>query len=247
MLTRQQLKDLKSLKNKKYRKLHQLFLAEGPAIAQELLISESFPIQHIVATSEWADRNVDLLKPFQSKLTIVKQKELEQLSQLKTANNVLLVLQLAEIVPFSLKEDAQYALMLDNINDPGNLGTIIRIADWFGIKQIVCSKETVDCFSPKVVQSTMGSLARVQVYYEDLTNIINSNPQIAVYATTLSGSDYKKTKLQQPAFIVIGSEAHGVSSPILALAKAEIMIPRKGKAESLNAAVATGIIISNLF
>jgi TrmH family RNA methyltransferase len=136
--------------------------------------------------------------------------------------------------------------MLDDLQDPGNLGTIIRIADWFGIENIICSSNSVDCYNPKVVQSTMGSLSRVNVVYADLENFIRQNQQIKIYATTLSGTSiYQLPKITR-GIILIGNESKGIHENLLRLSSHQITIPRFGNAESLNAAVAAGIIISQI-
>jgi RNA methyltransferase, TrmH family len=145
--------------------------------------------------------------------------------------------------------------MADGIQDPGNLGTIIRCADWFGVDQLICSRDSADIFNPKTVQSTMGSIARVNVYYEDLHQLLmqnfhskssNFNSYVKVYAATLNGTDIKRIKPLTEGVMIIGNESKGISESLLALVDERITIPRYGKAESLNAAVATGIILSHL-
>ncbi|RYY18244.1 MAG: RNA methyltransferase, partial [Chitinophagaceae bacterium] len=137
-------------------------------------------------------------------------------------------------------------LMLDNIQDPGNLGTIIRCADWFGIRQIVCNTGSADNFSPKVVQSTMASIARVAVYYMDLPEFLVANKGLPVYAAALGGKPLNQYPVADHGILVIGNESKGISPEVMALATDRITIPRRGKAESLNAAVAAGIILSHL-
>ena len=136
--------------------------------------------------------------------------------------------------------------MLDTIQDPGNLGTILRTADWFGIKRIVCSPDTVDVFSPKVIQSAMGSIIRVELIYTDLDEFIKENPEIPVYATSLDGEDLKNKIQLSDAFLLMGNESRGISPALEHLASKRIRIPRKGGAESLNVAVATGIVLSQI-
>jgi TrmH family RNA methyltransferase len=137
-------------------------------------------------------------------------------------------------------------LLLDAIQDPGNMGTIIRCADWFGVEQIICSKECADAFSPKVIQSTMGSIARVHVLYSDLHEFMRNNETIPVYAATLEGKNVFGHSPVKEAMVLIGNESKGIDESLLNLCQHQITIPRKGKAESLNAAVATGIILSHL-
>ncbi len=138
------------------------------------------------------------------------------------------------------------SLMLDEIQDPGNLGTIIRTADWFGIKNIICSNQCADCYNPKVVQSTMGSLIRVNIIYSDLKEFINRNKAINIYAATLNGKNISSLKKIKEAIILIGNESKGVKEDLLNLVSQQITIPKIGEAESLNAAVACGIILSQI-
>jgi TrmH family RNA methyltransferase len=137
-------------------------------------------------------------------------------------------------------------LALCDIKDPGNLGTIIRIADWFGVVQIICSEDSADVYNPKVIQSTMGSIARVKVFYTDIRRWLSDQKDIWIYATVLDGEDVTQMKKIKQGIILIGNESKGISPEILQLANDRITIPNKGKAESLNAAVATGIILSHL-
>jgi TrmH family RNA methyltransferase len=137
-------------------------------------------------------------------------------------------------------------LVLDTIQDPGNLGTIIRIADWFGIDNIICSPDCADMYSPKVVQSTMGSLARVNIIYTDIAEWINGHADIMIYAATMHGKDVRSLSKIKEGLIIIGNEGKGINEGILSLAKENITIPKIGEAESLNAAVATGIILSHV-
>ena len=138
----------------------------------------------------------------------------------------------------------EFSLLLDTIQDPGNLGTIVRTADWFGIRQIFCTPDSADVFNSKVVQSSMGSIARVSVQYLDLEKLIDENRNIPVYATALDGQDINAMKDIKPGFLIIGNESKGISAGLLQRATKKITIPRKGRAESLNAAVATGIVLA---
>jgi TrmH family RNA methyltransferase len=137
-------------------------------------------------------------------------------------------------------------LVLDGIQDPGNLGTIIRIADWFGVSHIVCSMDCADVYNSKVVQATMGSIARVNVFYTDLLAWLMSQNESTVYAATLEGKDVTKMTARKEGLIIVGNESKGIRNELVEFANERITIPKKGKAESLNAAVATGIILSNL-
>ena len=137
-------------------------------------------------------------------------------------------------------------MALDTIQDPGNLGTIIRIADWFGIDQIVCSDDCAEVYNPKVVQATMGSIARVKVFYTDLEEWLSVQKEVPIYATTLEGQDIREMKKIQEGIIVVGNESKGISPGVLKLANTKITISQKGKADSLNVAVATGIVLSHI-
>nr|WP_315822025.1 RNA methyltransferase [Paraflavitalea speifideiaquila] len=175
----------------------------------------------------------------------VSEKELERLSLLPSPNQVLGVFRKPRFPKITSYRD-QLFLMLDTIQDPGNLGTIIRCADWFGISTIICSPDSADVFSPKVVQSTMGSISRVQVIYEDLTHFMAQHTGIPAYAATLHGTNLHQLPQILEGVLVIGNESKGIREELLQLCSHRITIPRKGQAESLNAAVATGIILSHI-
>jgi TrmH family RNA methyltransferase len=169
---------------------------------------------------------------------------LEKISALSTPNQVLAVFKKAKETAIPIK--GKITLLLDTIQDPGNLGTIIRIADWFGVSGIVCSVNSVDVYSPKVVQSTMGSIARVNIIYTDLKEWLLRNKQVKIYAAALKGEYINAIKNIDEAIIIIGNESKGISDELLQIANKKITIPKIGEAESLNAAVATGIILSHI-
>ena len=220
-----------------------MFIAEGPKLVLELLLSVPGNIVEIFAVKEWIEAHQTQLKAFTC--TEISEQELEKISQLATPNLVIAVLtNLDKTAPAQVK--GQVVLALDGIQDPGNLGTIIRIADWFGVSQMVCSEDTADVYNPKVVQSTMGSIARVRISYTDLQQWLKEQKDTAIYATVLQGEDITRMKKISSGILLIGNESKGISPEILKLANATINIPRKGGAESLNAAVATGIVLSHL-
>jgi TrmH family RNA methyltransferase len=244
MLTKNELKFIQSLKDRKVRNAEGVFVAEGKKVVNELLHS-NIAIKQIVCLSTYYDvANI----PANINCEIVGEKELERLSTLSTANEALAVCYIPELVLENEVFDTKLTLVLDNINDPGNLGTIIRIADWFGIDTIVCSKQTVDVYNPKVVQATMGSITRVKVFYTDLFAFIQQQQtknKLAIYGAVLGGENIYETKLTNQGFIIIGSESHGISKEVKDLITSTITIPNysiDAKTESLNAAVATGII-----
>jgi RNA methyltransferase, TrmH family len=246
MLSKSQIKYIQSLNQKKLRQENGVFVAEGPKILNELLATNNTEAVAIYGTPAWWKENDDIKNeiPFVS-FNEITDAELEKISSLSTPHQVVGIFKQPK---FDHAPDpaACVLLLLDNIQDPGNLGTIIRIADWFGVKHIIAGKESADVFSPKVVQSTMGSVARVQVVYQDLEAFIRSHAGLPVYATTLDGTPVASYHKQKQGMLLIGNESKGINPALLALSTEKITIPKYGAAESLNAAVATGIILSHL-
>jgi RNA methyltransferase, TrmH family len=241
MLIKSQVKYIQSLSHKKLRDSEDVFVAEGPKLINELLIA-GLPLQQLYAVKEWiAEQGRQLT----GAVTEITPSELERISHLQTPNQVLGIFKKPV---FTANRPARntLSLMLDTIQDPGNLGTIIRCADWFGITQVFCSLDCADAYSPKVVQSTMGSIARVQVVYGELTAMLKAEPDLPTYAAVLNGTELRKLPPVKEGVIIIGNESKGISAEMLALCRNRITIPRYGKAESLNAAVATGIILSHI-
>ncbi|MES2864934.1 MAG: RNA methyltransferase [Bacteroidota bacterium] len=239
MVSKNQIKLINSLQQKKYRKLHNLFIAEGKKVIQEL-IDAHFSLEHLFVTKE------NLFdKKHHSEL--ISDSELKKISALTTANDCLAVFK----IPFVSaqgddKSNSGLELALDNIKDPGNMGTIIRLCDWFGISKIVCTEETVDIYNPKVVQATMGSLARVEVLYTNLTDYLKTT-DLEIFGTFMEGKNIYKSELPTKGIIVMGNEANGISKEIENLVTQKISIPRFGnlqQTESLNVATATAIILS---
>jgi TrmH family RNA methyltransferase len=236
MLSKNQIKLITSLQQKKQRFANQLFFAEGIKVIQEL-VESNFELVHLYSTQN------DFEEVSQDKKTLISENELKKISALATQNSCLGV--------FRIQADKKIIksgliLALDSIRDPGNLGTILRLCDWFGIDQIVCSKDAVDIYNPKVVQATMGSIARVNVNYIDLENFIGQT-QLPVFGTFMQGSTIYKTDLPQEGIIVMGNEANGISPELEKLIKNRLTIPRFGslqKTESLNVATATAIVLS---
>jgi TrmH family RNA methyltransferase len=240
MLIKSQVKYIQSLSHKKLRDSEGVFVAEGPKLINELL-SAGLPLQELFAVKEW----IEVQKPLSTAVTEINQVELERISQLQTPNQVLGIFKKPD---FSANKPLRntISLMLDTIQDPGNLGTIIRCADWFGISQVFCSTDCADAWNIKVVQATMGSIARVQVAYGSLEQWLEQEPNLPTYAAVLEGADLRKLPPVKEGIIIIGNESKGISDAILARCSNRITIPRHGQAESLNAAVATGIILSHL-
>jgi TrmH family RNA methyltransferase len=242
MISKSQVKYIQSLGQKKYRDHEQVFVAEGPRLVADLLQSKNVVVTHLFAMSDWLEDNEKLLNDINTNTVV--ERELESLSQFKTPNRVIAV-----VKKFDNKEPValgNISLVLDTIQDPGNMGTIIRIADWFGINQIVCSDDCADMYNSKVVQATMGSIARVNIYYTDLDKWLEQQHQVRVYATLLEGKDVTKMSGIKEGLILIGNEAKGIDERLLKFANEKITIPKKGKADSLNVAVAAGIVLACL-
>lgn len=244
MITKSDVKYIQSLSHKKFREEEGVFIVEGVKMVNELI--EEFPSQilHIYAIKDWVEQN-PTLSALTCPITVISVNELERISHLATANEVLCLVRMP-------KEEKKFTnptgitLVLDQIQDPGNLGTIIRTCDWFGVKQIICSLDTVDVYNPKTVQSAKGSLLRIPISYTALNDYFSSINDIPVYAAVLGGESIQHVKFKKPAVLIIGNEANGISKNILKHATEKIAIPKMGKAESLNAAIATAIIISNI-
>ena len=246
MLSKKIVKYIQSLSHKKFRDEDGVFIAEGQKVVGEFLSGSNMKCKLVCAEKSWLSENGFLLKNISpEKIFETDEHWLKSISQLKTPNKVVAVFekrQEEEIKNLSGK----LSIMLDDLQDPGNLGTIIRIADWFAIENIICSKNSVDCYNPKVVQSTMGSLSRVNVFYTDIENFIQKNKKIKVFAASLSGTSIFKLPETKEGIILIGNESKGIHEYILKLCSDQITIPKLGKAESLNAAVACGIILSQI-
>lgn len=232
MVSKNQIKRIISLQQKKYRKELGLFFVEGKKVIQELLDS-NFVLEELFVTEHLFDHI-----PQQ---TLIATTDLKKISALSNPNNALAVFRMPE--PKKIKEQG-IILALDKIRDPGNLGTIIRLCDWFGITDLVCSEDTVDCYNPKVLQATMGSISRVNVSYLDLNKFL-SQTKLPVFGTFMKGNNIYKTQLPNQGIIVMGNEANGISPEIEQLITDKITIPRFGNpTESLNVATATAIILS---
>jgi RNA methyltransferase, TrmH family len=245
MLVKSQVKYIQSLGHKKFREAEGAFVAEGPKLVGELLRSKNVELLHLFAVKEWVEEQLPR-ESLALKISpvVLQKKELERVSFLATPNEVLAVFKKPSFAPPAL--EARISLALDDIQDPGNLGTMLRIADWFGLEQIICSEETADVFNPKVVQATMGSIVRVQVLYVDLKQFFSQYRDIPLYATVLDGETLFGFPKTDHGIILIGNESKGINGALHPFIKHRITIPRKGHAESLNAAVAAGIILSHL-
>lgn len=251
MLSKAVIKHLRALQLKKFRDESGLFLVEGPKLVKELLLSPGWKVDQLYALPDWHPPS-DVPIP---EIIPVTEKELEQISIHPQPNRVIAVAAIPPVIrlPAEVPSSGLY-LLLDQIQDPGNLGTIIRTADWFGLAGLFCSQDTVDCFNPKVVQSSMGSLFRIPVHYGSLAGVLVKNtqgPQLPVYATQLDGSDIFQTSLSESGLIILGNESRGIHPLLKPFVNRSLLIPSKSKdsagAESLNVATAAGIVCAEFF
>lgn len=242
MLTKSEIQHVKSLRTKKFRQKYNQFVVEGEKAVGEILQTD-FKVESVYGIDEWKVRNLPQLNGIN--YTVVSQKELERISGFDQPNKVLAVVQIPKNGFSEKMLEAPITIALDFIQDPGNLGTIIRTADWYGIKNIICSKNCVDAYSPKVINATMGSFARVAVHYVDLEPIIEATDN-DVYGCVMDGNSLYDIKPEKNSIILIGNEGKGISDSLLKLANKKISIPKRGGAESLNAAIAAAITVDHL-
>ena len=237
MLSKSRITLITSLKQKKYRLQHQLFVVEGIKTINEFLNS-SYELEHLYATRAFES-------VVKEKKTMVSELELKKVSFLKNTNSALAVFKMNSVRKI---DESKLIVALDNVRDPGNLGTIIRLCDWFGVTDLICNSETVDCYNPKVVQATMGSLTRVNVTYLDLERYLSDKENIPVYGTFMEGENlYATATSSSSGIVVLGNEANGISESIEKVITQKITIPKFGveqQTESLNVAMATSIVLS---
>ncbi|MCF8272229.1 MAG: RNA methyltransferase [Flavobacteriaceae bacterium] len=234
MLSKNQIKLITSLKQKKYRLQHELFVVEGIKTIQELLQSD-FKLETLYTTESF---NFDAKKE-----ELISETDLKRISFLTTPNKALAIFKIPKAKPIDFSE---LIVALDDVRDPGNLGTMIRLCDWFGVKNLVCSLETVDCFNPKVIQATMGSITRVNVTYLDLEEFLKQ-ANVTSYGTFMDGKSVYDSELSNTGILILGNEANGISKGIESLISKKISIPRFGNlqaTESLNVATAAAIFLS---
>ena len=234
MITRAEILDIKALATKQGREEQGAFIAEG-----EKLVAE-------IRTSPLHIRRILQTKPIFAEGELIGEREMERISQLKTANSVLAVVEQPRYSLAEARPAKNLVLALDRVQNPGNLGTIIRLAEWFGITDIVCSRDTADCFNPKVVQATMGAILRVRIHYTDLAQWLASVREARIYGTFLEGENLYSAQLDSCGVIVMGNEGQGISADVAATVSHKILIPpypadRHGS-ESLNVSVATAVI-----
>ena len=248
MISKNKISFIASLHQKKFRKEHGLFIAEGEKVVRDLLQSD-FKASELYATEKFYEGGFSKIKT-KIEPEIISERELQKISALTTPQQILAVAEIPQRSRDEIKVKGNLTLLLDDIQDPGNLGTIIRIADWFGIPNVMCSETSTDSYSPKVVQSCMGSLFRVKVMYCDVEEMLDTNHKshkFPVYGSLLKGENIYKTKLSHEGFIVIGNESKGIRGSLKKYISTQLTIPsfsKTGTIDSLNAAMATAIICS---
>ncbi len=247
MISKALIKHIRSLHQSKFRNEHNQFIAEGPKVVKELLHSR-FSLITLCATTAWIEEHATEINASKAEVISVSPAELERISALSTPNQVLAVFEYDSETSIPAIDSNELILVLEHLRDPGNLGTIIRIADWFGIKTIICSEQTVDVYNPKTVQSTMGSLARVNVHYTELEALLQGqHGKIPIIASVLKGENISTASLPKGGLLLIGSESHGLSEALISLSSQQITIPafhssQDESAESLNASIAAALM-----
>jgi len=242
-LSKSEIQSINALKSAHGRKKNDAFVVEGPKMIKELL-SSSLNIKLLIGTEEFFALHHDILE--ESFTRMIKEKDLQRLSHLSTSNQVLAVVEYPSLQELKINE-TELILVLDTIQDPGNLGTIIRTADWFGISQIICSQETADAYSPKVAQASMGSAFRVNIHYCNLAEVLTKySEKMPIYGSLLEGDNIYESTLEKRGFLIIGNESKGISNELIPLIHKGLYIPRAegSHTESLNASVANGILLS---
>lgn len=241
MLSKSRIKYIHSLNVKKVRKEEGVFLAEGPKLVEELL--QCFSCRFLAATAEWLKKNSTVCA---DEVVEVSEDELHKASLLKTPQQVLAIFTQPE---HSFKQETikhSLCLALDDVQDPGNLGTIIRIADWFGIEDIICSPNTADVYNPKTIQATMGAIARVRVHYTPLVSLLQNIQGLPIYGTLLDGENIYDQTLEASGLIIMGNEGNGISAEVQQYVNHKLLIPNypsdRNSSESLNVAIATAVV-----
>ena len=248
MLSKNRLKYIQSLKQKKFRQMYNNFVVEGEKMATEIIQHQGLTIEGIFALDSWITANQRLLTKYDDVLHLISQKDLDRISSLKTPNQILVVCKVPTYRLDLPTINNSLTLFLDDLQNPGNMGSILRIADWYGLPYIFCSKNCVDIYNPKVIQASMGAFLRVKIVSTDFSSLLEKCPNLPSFAAVLEGEDVFKADLPKNGMLIIGNEGAGVSEKIKGQATHLIRIPKgeNGGAESLNAAVATGILCAVL-
>jgi len=239
MISKSQIKFIQSLHQKKYRQMYGKFLVEGHKTVIEL-ISSKFIVDKIYATSDWNSvkahqRNIEV--------EIVSEDELHKISTLENPQQAIAIASIPAMATDLKLKDGKY-IALDTLNDPGNAGTIIRTAEWFGFDGVILSENSVDIYNPKVVNAAKGSLFRIPVYYQNLAECFGNHSQLPVLGTFMEGESVYTASMPSSGILLIGNEANGIDSSLWPMIKNKLSIPRVGKAESLNAGIAAGILMN---
>jgi TrmH family RNA methyltransferase len=243
MLSKNQIKYIQSLHQKKYRQQYGAFLVEGAKSVQEVLQSD-FQVELVVATEAFHKENVRLTDHQRTPVEIASVAELERAGTLESNNAALAVVRTKENRPL-LAETGEIALILDDIRDPGNLGTILRIADWYGIRKILCSETTADVYNPKVISASKGSFTRVAWWYGDIVELLSQSADRPVYGAFLDGHDVHTLPFEPSGYLIMGNESNGIRPEVGKYVTQRVTIPRYGDAESLNVGIATAILLDN--
>jgi len=243
MLTKNNTKFIKSLQLKKFRQKEGLFIVEGAKNTLELLNS-SYKLKYLIVSEDFLSRHQKEINSSDIEPIIVKEKELSALGAFQSNTDALAVVH--EKAP-SKYDSSGFDLVLDDIRDPGNLGTIIRLADWYSIKNIICSETTAEFYNPKVISASMGSIFRTNLYRRDLTEFLSQQKSRRIYGALLEGENVHQVKFTTDGLLIIGNESHGIHPELIPFISDKITIPKIGEAESLNAAMATAIICDNVF
>lgn len=244
MISKKTAKLIKSLHHKKYRKKYGIFLVEGAKSVQEILAS-SFSIETLFVTDDFLNQHNNLIsgKLNNNQVELVGEDELTAVGTLQTNNAALALVKIQDNTQFIVEDE--YALALDDVKDPGNLGTILRIADWYGIRKVICSPETAELYNPKVIGASMGSFLRVSVFYTDLVSYFQQS-QLPVFGAVLEGENIHQMQFPERGIILLGNESHGIHESLHPFIQKKVSIPRFGGAESLNVAIATAIFCDNI-
>ncbi|WP_296619813.1 RNA methyltransferase [Marivirga sp.] len=243
MLTKNNTKFIKSLQLKKFRQKEGLFTVEGAKNTLELLNS-SYKLKYLILSEDFLNRHQKEINSSEIEPILVKEKELSALGAFQTNTDALAVVH--EKTPLTYHSKS-FDLVLDDIRDPGNLGTIIRLADWYGIQNVICSDTTAEFYNPKVISASMGSIFRTNLYRRDLKEFLAENKKRKIYGALLEGKNVHQVKFKANGLLVIGNESHGIHPELISLITDSVTIPKIGHAESLNAAMATAIICDNVF
>jgi TrmH family RNA methyltransferase len=246
MLSKNRIKYINSLKIKKYRQQHEAFMVEGAKSVLELLESD-FKTEVVLATQEFQQKYSSILTRHNTLTETVTIQELEGLGSFQTNDSCLAVAKTKQNEFLSLNE-SEYMLILDDVRDPGNLGTIIRVADWYGISKIVCSNDTTDIYNPKVIAASKGSFTRVNIFYTDLASYLKeNNAKKSVIGAFLGGQSLYDFQFSQTGgYVIMGNESNGIGAAVEKLVTHKVTIPRIGAAESLNVGIATAIMLDNM-